>query len=185
MVKKVNQSRKKETQKKLKLSPPLIVLVIVIIAAAGYLIYDNFFKSKVTEVQEYFFTKEGELSFTDSTGNLIKKVDLEIADSEYDRQLGLMFRRSMTENQAMLFIFPYERIQSFWMRNTNISLDMIFVNKDKKIITIHKNTRILSDQSYPSSEPAMYVVEVIAGFTDKYNIKVGDRIEWIDNKINM
>jgi len=84
----------------------------------------------------------------------------------------------MEMNQGMLFIFPEEEIRSFWMRNTYISLDMIFVNADKKIVTIHKNTKTLSDQSYASTEPAQYVVEVCAGFSDKYSIKTGDKINW-------
>ena len=62
------------------------------------------------------------------------------------------------------------------MRNTYLPLDMIFINGDKKIVTIHKNTKTLSDQSYPSTAPAKYVVEVVGGFTDKYGIKEGDSI---------
>ena len=90
-----------------------------------------------------------------------------------------MNRSSMKENQGMLFIFPDEEIQSFWMRNTLISLDMIFVNKNKKIVTIHKNTKILSSQSYSSTEPAMYVIEVDGGFTDRHHIVRGDKIYWM------
>ena len=68
------------------------------------------------------------------------------------------------------------------MRNTLISLDMIFVNKDKKIVTIQKNTNVLSSQSYPSTEPSMYVVEVVGGFTEKHNIDAGDKINWMRTK---
>jgi uncharacterized membrane protein (UPF0127 family) len=132
----------------------------------------------------YTFKKEGELTFTDTLGNEKVKIDLEIADNEYERQLGLMNRKSMEENQGMLFIFPFEKYQSFWMRNTLISLDILFINKDKKIVTIHKNSEILSAQSYPSSAPAMYVVEVVGGFTDKFNIIIGDKIFWMENKLS-
>jgi hypothetical protein len=69
------------------------------------------------------------------------------------------------------------------MRNTLIPLDMMFINKDNKIITIHKNTKTLSAQSYPSTAPAIYVVELVGGFTDKYNIIVGDKIFWIGTKL--
>jgi uncharacterized membrane protein (UPF0127 family) len=69
------------------------------------------------------------------------------------------------------------------MRNTLISLDMIFVNDRKQIVTIHKNTKILADESYSSSQPALYVVEVIAGFTDKHNIQIGDRINWMETNL--
>ena len=122
--------------------------------------------------------KEGNLTFTDSLNNPITKIDIEIADNDDDRQNGLMYRKSMETNQGMLFIFPLQEMQSFWMRNTLLPLDMIFVNADKKIITIHKNTKILSDQSYASTEPAQYVVEVCAGFSDKYSLKPGDKINW-------
>ena len=60
--------------------------------------------------------------------HLKAKIDLEIADSEYERQLGLMNRKEMKENEGMLFIFPQQEYQSFWMRNTLISLDIMFVN---------------------------------------------------------
>lgn len=133
---------------------------------------------QATEETEYKFMKEGSLTFTDSLNSPITKIDIEIADNDDDRQNGLMYRKSMETNQGMLFIFPVQETLSFWMRNTNLPLDMIFVNADKKIVTIHKNTKILSDQSYASTEPALYVVEVVAGFADKYSIKVGDKINW-------
>ncbi|MFI5237662.1 MAG: DUF192 domain-containing protein, partial [Ignavibacteriales bacterium] len=119
------------------------------------------------DMQYYKFKKEGELTFTDSTQNLKIKINIEIAEDEYERQLGLMNRQSMEEMQGMLFIFPEERYQSFWMLNTLFSLDMLFINKQNKIVTIHKNTTPLSQQSYPSSKPSIYVLEVVAGFTDR------------------
>ena len=125
------------------------------------------------------FKKDGVLTFSDSTGKTIAKIDIQIANTDFDRQLGLMFRKSMSENQGMLFIFPQESNQSFWMRNTYISLDMIFVNAERRIIKIHKNTKILSDKSYQSSGPAKYVIEVDAGFSNRFNIKVGDSVSWI------
>ncbi len=151
-------------------------IVIIAVYLFAYIIPN--LTNKQTEETEYTFMKEGTLTFTDSLNSPIAKIDLEIADSDYDRQLGLMFRKSMEMNQGMLFIFPQQEPLSFWMRNTYISLDMIFVNADKKIVTIHKNTKTLSDQSYSSTEPAQYVVEVVAGFADKYSLKVGDKINW-------
>ncbi|GAB1350625.1 hypothetical protein MASR1M107_28400 [Ignavibacteriales bacterium] len=59
------------------------------------------------------------------------------------------------------------------MRNTYISLDMIFIDANKKIVTIHKNTKTLSDQSYPSTKPAKYVLEVAGGFCDKHGVVEG------------
>ncbi len=158
------------------------ITVIVLIAAS--LIFKNLISNSEEKMEYYTFTKEGELVFSDSLGNAKAKIDIEISDDDYQRQLGLMNRNQMSENQGMLFIFPRQDYLSFWMRNTLISLDMIFVNENKRIVTIHKNTRILSDTSYPSSEPARYVVEVVSGFTDKYNIQVGDKIDWMSMKLS-
>lgn len=158
--------------------------IIILIIAAGIIIYlfSPYLIKKSESKKEYMFKKNGELTFLDSTGKSITKIDIEIAETDFDRQLGLMFRKEMGITQGMFFIFPVEEIQSFWMRNTNISLDMIFVNSEKKIVTIHKNTKPLSDQSYASTEPAKYVIETESGFTDKFNINVGDKILW--NRIN-
>ncbi|MDP2363651.1 MAG: DUF192 domain-containing protein [Ignavibacteria bacterium] len=181
--KQVRRANKKTPQTKSRLPIQKIVIAVLALAIIGLFIYNNFFKNNEPAVEYYTFTKDGELTFTDSTGTLKTKIDLEIADSEYDKQLGLMNRKEMKENQGMLFIFPRQDYQSFWMRNTLISLDMIFVNDHKQIVTIYKNTKILSDTSYPSSQPAMYVVEVLAGFTDRHNIQVGDKIDWMGTNL--
>lgn len=179
--KQVKSQRQNEKTKKVQLKNILIAVIILVIAA--FLIFNNFIKDSKNQMEYYTFTKEGELIFSDSLGNTKAKIDLEIADDEYQRQLGLMNRKEMTENQGMLFIFPRQDYLSFWMRNTFLSLDMIFVDESKTIVTIHKNTRILSDTSYPSTKPAKYVVEVLAGFTDKHNIQVGDKIDWMGMKL--
>lgn len=183
--KQIKQSAQKTNKDKSKLSFQKIIMAVLAVAVIGFFIFNNFLKNNEPKVEYYSFTKEGELTFTDSIGTLKTKIDLEIADNEYERELGLMNRNVMKENEGMLFIFPIQRQQSFWMRNTLISLDMIFVNDQKKIVTIHKNTKILSDNSYPSSEPARYVVEVLAGFTDKNNIQVGDKIDWMGTKMGL
>ena len=180
--KQVKQTEQKSDKQKKKLTIQKIVIAVLAVALIGFFIVNNFI-TKEPKVEYYTFTKEGELTFTDSLGTLKTKIDLEIADNDYERQLGLMNRKEMKENEGMLFIFLRQDYQSFWMRNTLISLDMIFVNDQKKIITIHKNTKILSETSYPSSEPALYVVEVLAGFTDRHNIQVGDKIDWLGTKI--
>ena len=181
--KQVKQTEQKSIKTKSKISIQKIVIGILAIAVIGFFIVNNFITNNEPDVEYYTFTKEGELTFTDSLGTLKAKIDLEIADNDYERQLGLMNRKEMKENEGMLFIFPMQGNQSFWMRNTLISLDMIFINDQKKIVTIHKNTKILSDQSYPASQPSMYVVEVLAGYTDKHNIQVGDKIDWMGTKL--
>lgn len=181
----VKHTEQKSTKTKNKITTQKIVIVVLAIAVIGFFIVNNFLKNNEPEVEYYTFTKEGELTFTDSLGTLKAKIDLEIADSEYERQLGLMNRKEMKENEGMLFIFPMQQLQSFWMRNTLISLDIMFVNDQKKIVTIHKDTKILSETSYPSSAPSIYVVETLAGFADRHNIKVGDTIDWMGTRIGL
>jgi len=166
-----DNKRQREARKKL---ITRISVIAVIVAFLGYLIVSNLMKE---EREVYTFSKEGELSLTDASGNVKADIDIEIADTDYDRMLGLMYRKEMGMNQGMLFIFPAAEMQSFWMRNTFLSLDMYFISEDYTINTIHKNTKTLSDQSYPSEKPSKYVLEVLAGFTDKYNIKPGDKIK--------
>lgn len=175
--KQIKQSEQKSSKEKSKISLQKIVIAVLALAVIGFFIVNNFITNE-PKVEYYTFTKEGELTFTDSLGILKAKIDLEIADTEYERQLGLMNRKEMKETEGMLFVFPRQDYQSFWMRNTLISLDIIFVNADMKIVTIHKNTTMLSDQTYPSTKPAQYVVEVVAGYTDRHNIQVGDKIDW-------
>ena len=129
------------------------------------------------------FTKHGELAFISSaTSDTLALIDIELADTAVLRARGLMFRESMPENAGMLFLMEGEYIQSFWMRNTYISLDMLFVNANREIVTIHPNTTPLCERGYTSTRPALYVVEVNAGFSYRNNIRVGDFIEFtIDN----
>lgn len=103
-----------------------------------------------------------------------------VADTPYAWARGLMFVEQLPVNRGMLFAFPNEQKRSFWMKNTLVPLDMLFISVDKKIVTIHRNavpcTALICPQ-YVSTAPAMYVLEVNAGFADQYGIKEGDRVE--------
>jgi len=185
---KKNRKKKRDepAQSKNNLKP---LIVKIGIATAALIVVFFFILNNCTdensEMHYYKFKKEGELTITDSVSNPIIKIDIEIADNDYERQLGLMNRQSMEEMQGMLFIFPEERYQSFWMVNTMFSLDMIFISSGKEIVTIHKDTTPLSEQSYPSSAPAQYVLEVNAGFCESHNIKLGDKVFWIGSKLSI
>ncbi len=180
---KIQTGQSQQPKKKIAKRLYIFISVIVILSVIVWVILPTLNQSTGSG-EMHAFKKEGELVFFNEEKE-IRKIDVEIADTDYDRQLGLMYREKMSEEEGMLFIFPYEIIQSFWMRNTKISLDMIFVNSQKEIVTIHKNTVPYSEQSYASDRPAKYVVEVVAGFTDKFGIKVGDKINWMDTKINL
>jgi uncharacterized protein len=123
---------------------------------------------------------EGELTFIKSSGDgQIKRIAIEIADTPEERNRGLMDRRSLPDSTGMLFIFERSGQQNFWMKNTYIPLDIIFVNAGKEIVKIHKYAAPHSIDSYPSEKEALYVVEVVGGFTDRYNIQEGDRISFV------
>jgi uncharacterized protein len=125
------------------------------------------------------FTKEGTLSFISSeTGETIRTIDIEKADNDMERQFGLMYRKSMPDTEGMLFLFDKAGQQSFWMRNTYIPLDIMFVDAESRILNIHQNTKPQSDNSLPSTGDAQFVVEVAGGFSEKYGVKPGDKIQW-------
>jgi uncharacterized membrane protein (UPF0127 family) len=106
---------------------------------------------------------------------------VEIADTTAERTRGLMFRQLLTDDFGMLFIFGTESFRSFWMRNTFVSLDIIFIDESGEIVSIGENTEPLSDTSVRSEAPAKYVLEVPAGTTETLGIDAGDHIEFYLN----
>ena len=122
------------------------------------------------------FKKQGTVSIINSADDEII-FDVEIADDLWKRAQGLMFRYKLEANQGMFFIFDFQEQQSFWMKNTYLSLDMIFVDEDFIIVDIHPNAFPLSEEPIISEQPAMYVLEVLGGTARRMNIKVGDRVE--------
>ena len=158
-----------------------VALALVALAAIA-LILPRFFGSNKTEQiveitpDDIQFTKDGELSIF-KNDSLIQTIDVEFAKNEMERSLGLMYRSSMDEHQGMWFIFPEEAPRSFYMRNTEISLDIIYLDKDKKVVSIAKNARPYDETSLPSEKPAMYVLEINGGLSDKWGIEKGDRME--------
>jgi len=130
-------------------------------------------------IPEPQFRKDGELSFLSSDRkDTLQKIDIEIVKDETAIQQGLMYRKSMDENKGMLFVMPQMGPQSFWMKNTYIPLDIIFINRNRQIVTIQKNTTPFSEKSLPSSQNAQFIIEVNAGYCDKYGIKKGDYVKW-------
>ncbi len=107
-----------------------------------------------------------------------KTVSVELAKEHDHRMRGLMWRTSMAEDDGMLFVFEDERPLSFWMRNTCIPLDMLFITSDGFIVNIEENTPTLTDQNFGSGScKARYVLEVNAGWTRKNGIKAGMRVK--------
>lgn len=159
-----------------------VALVLVALAAIA-LILPRFFSNESNRVQEIEitpqdidFTRDGEL-YIFKNDSLIQTIEVEFAKNDEERALGLMYRSSMDEHQGMWFIFPEEAPRSFYMRNTEIPLDIIYLDKDKKVVSIAKNARPYDETSLPSEKPAMYVLEINGGLSDKWGIEKGDRME--------
>lgn len=156
----------------------IIVLVLAVITASYFL----FFKTKLSNEPQW--VKEGEVTFLNKdTKQQLAKIEVEVANNPTDRMQGLMYRSEMDENNGMLFIFDNMEMQSFWMKNTIISLDILFIDNKGVINTIHRNTTPYSEASLPSKLQSQFVVEVNAGYCKKHNINEGDLIEYkIDTK---
>ena len=108
-----------------------------------------------------------------------KSINVEIADSEEEKAIGLMFRESLCEDCGMLFVYEDSEIRTFWMKNTLVPLDIIFISDDFKIINIEDAEPCKEDpcKIYSSNGNAKYVLEVNFGFTEKNNVKKGDFVE--------
>lgn len=141
-----------------------VAIVILITAFLFFLFYKG--ESKITEVS--FVGKDAIVS-------------AEIAKTPAAMMSGLMYRDLLPENQGMLFVFPIESRQSFWMKNVKFPLDIIFISKNKKIVDIKKDFKPCVTElceSYLSEKPTKYVLEVNAGFVEKWNINVGDEVKF-------
>jgi|SRR5690554_4134162 len=133
--------------------------------------------------KEITFTKQGELSLLKAeTDSVVASFDIEIADDEYKTQTGLMYRSSMEDNHAMLFIFPNEQMRSFYMKNTEFSLDILYFDANKKLINLHQETQPFNEASLPSTAPAKYVLEINGGLSEQWNLEAGDYIVFTRNK---
>ena len=118
------------------------------------------------------------VAFVDSDGNIKSVVEVAIADTPDLRAEGLMNVRRMRMNHGMIFIFEREEPLSFWMANTPLPLDLIFANSNFEIVRIRRNTQPYSTDQILSELPAIYVVEVNAGYTARYDIQEGMFIEY-------
>jgi len=124
------------------------------------------------------FGKETVVSIYTDSG--ILNISAEIADNESERRYGLMFRESLGEYSGMLFVFDREQPVSFWMRNTIIPLDMVFINESLDIVGIQHNAEPCKADpctSYVSGVPVKYVLETNGGFCMQNGVKEGNKIE--------
>ena len=103
------------------------------------------------------------------------EVGVEIADKDKDRMRGLMYRTAMGAEQGMLFVFDEDEVSKFWMKNTCIPLDMLFIGEDGVIVGIEENVPTLSLDTFTANCMGRYVLEVNAGWARKHGVKAGQK----------
>ncbi len=110
------------------------------------------------------------------------KIMAELAMTEEERQRGLMFREDLGENQGMLFLFSEEGIYPFWMKNMKFSIDILWLDKEKRVVHIEAEVPPCPRDPCPSYAPAqeaLYVLELKTGWTKRHGLKLFDKIEFI------
>lgn len=121
---------------------------------------------------------EQSVSFLATGGDTLTTIDVAIADSDKERNQGLMDVRDLPSGKGMLFIFDENQPRSFWMANTPLSLDIIFVNADYKIVRIHHSAQPYSEKSFSSEKPAKYVIETNGGYCIAHDIQEGTKVSF-------
>lgn len=151
----------------------LICVLALVIGAGAYMSIHlangaDDYKSSLPVEKLYIQTKDGK-----------PEIEVEIASTPMDIKIGLMFRKSMDKNHGMLFQLgrddPHEA--NFWMKDTYIPLDMLFVAKDGRIVNIHRNAKPLTLTPIPSLEPVTGVIELNGGMADALGIAIGDKVK--------
>jgi uncharacterized membrane protein (UPF0127 family) len=122
-------------------------------------------------------TPSGPLATIHTAAGATVQVALEVAATPEQQQRGLMYRTSLADGHGMVFVFPDDTDHSFWMKNTLIPLDMLFVAGDGKIAGIHVDATPLSERPIGVGKPSRWVIEVPGGFAERRGIAPGDRVE--------
>jgi len=156
----------------------LLICLVLLISLISLFSFNAF--AKDTPSQPKTFRKDAVLKIISQSGEE-QLWDIEIADSDAKRVTGLMNRYTMEPYQGMLFVFDYEEIQGFWMKNTYLSLDMLFISADFRIVQIYENAFPLHEDVIKSEVRAKYVLEILGGMAENNGISVGDYVEIVRN----
>ena len=124
------------------------------------------------------FRQDGTLNISNPMGTVKATFSIEIVEKEEELMRGLKFRDQLGENQGMLFIFEFPDIYEFWMQDTYLPLDMLFIASDGTINYIYENTVPFSEERITPNFTHKFVLEVNAGTVKKYNIQTGDKVTW-------
>ena len=149
----------------------LVILGLFVVAGCG--------KDKPAAIpMDIPFRPDGILEFLATDSSVITRIAIEIADTDSAQIRGLMDRRSLPERGGMLFVYTDEAQRSFWMRSTPLPLDLLFITGADSVLNIVEHTVPYSDDRIESTGPAGHVLEVRAGFTERWGIISGTRIRW-------
>lgn len=127
---------------------------------------------------------QSRVTISSPQGQIKADIAVEVADTPELRAKGLMFRTELDNEVGMLFIFPDEEMRSFWMKNTLLPLDIVFLNSDFSIVNIARGTQPYSLASIPSLFPAQYALEINAGQAEALDLKKGDLLKIYQNGAN-
>lgn len=146
----------------------IAVIIVAVVAVLGTAYY---FGTHADNNEE-----GGRVDFVNANGTT-STVYVEIADTPEKERQGLMYRTSLDENRGMLFIFEGDEPRSFWMENTPLPLDMVFVNSQYNIVDINRNATPYSETVFTARAPCQYVVEVNGGYCEAHGVNIGDKVK--------
>lgn len=142
----------------------LFVIIVSLLILGGWLLYTQMKKDYVLS--------------TVKINNII--INIELAQTLNEKTQGLSNRDFLDKNEGMLFVYDVPDFYSFWMKDMKFPIDIIWIDKDHKIVDLHKN---VLPESYPQrfqpKNPAQYILEVNAGFCEKHNIQIGDFVDFL------
>lgn len=152
----------------------LFILLIISVSACG----DKKTKDSDSPNQGRELDFTDQVVFLDEENNEIANIKVAVADDQQERNQGLMDVNNLPSDAGMIFLFPDEKERSFYMANTPLPLDILFINSDSTIVRIHHNTSPFSSKQLSSGSPAQYVVETNAGYCIAHDIQEGMKIRF-------
>ncbi|MDG1252756.1 MAG: DUF192 domain-containing protein [Schleiferiaceae bacterium] len=131
----------------------------------------------IAETYEPPFLLEGYGAFVNGS-DTVATYRIELAESEREVQQGMMWRKHMDPDMGMLFLMPEERMQSFWMKNTYVGLDIVYISSAGQVVSIQANAQPFSETPLPSEGPAQVILELPAGTCAQVGITPGMNFKW-------
>lgn len=128
--------------------------------------------------RDWSFKSEATLHLISTTTDTLKELQVELADTDYSIQLGMMYREELTEDQGMLFVFEEDSPKFFYMKNTEVPLDIIYITANKRVDSYSLNAQPKDETLLKSKGAAQYVLEVKAGMVEQWGLKEGDLVDW-------